>query len=52
MTTIGTVTALIALGLVAGRVARRSVLRYRGGQHVNELAVGSPAGPTIAERRR
>ena len=51
MTTIGTVTALIALALVAARVARRSVLRYRGGHHVNDLVFRGPADPTIAERR-
>jgi hypothetical protein len=43
MTTIGTAAALIALALIAARIARRSVLRYRGGQHINELVVRSPA---------
>jgi len=52
MTTIGTVTALIALAFVAARVARRSVLRHHGGHHVNELVVRRPADPTTPEQRR
>jgi hypothetical protein len=52
MTTISTVAALIALALIAARVAHRSVLRYRCSQHINDLVFPGPADPTNAERRR